>query len=537
MTSTRPEPLSGLGAGAEVSLPLRIGVVDLGSNAVRTMIAEVDQIGGWRMIEARREALRLGADVFLSGSVPGPKLDALVEVLARFRERCVEHDVYHSSVIATSAVRDARNQDEILARVAAEAGLTIRVISGSEEAYLLTAAVRSKVDLRSGRSILVDLGGGSVEVSVVENGEIVHSDSYRLGALRVLHALESSSSDPQAKSFVALVDEYVGALESRISDHLGIETFDRYVATGGNIETIADLLAREGKTTTVDGIDVCRLDDVRELATRLGVATFEERCHEFGLRPDRADTILPAAIVYYRIGRVARSTTVLVPRVGIRDGLLQEIVAETVRHSRVSEHRDTLLSTCRAFGRRYHTDAAHAEAVRRHAIALFDATEALHRLGVEDRTLLEAAALLHDVGAFVSTNAHHKHSWYLIRESDIPGIDRHQRELVALVARYHRRSQPSRRHAAFAELSASDRERVRRLAALLRLADGLDRSHRNKIESLTLSLDERCLRIRPRLFAGSAESLALERLGFAEKAELFATVFERQVVLEDAGDP
>ncbi|MGE0143596.1 MAG: HD domain-containing protein [Planctomycetota bacterium] len=511
----------------------RLGVVDIGSNAMRTMVAEVatGEGTGLRVIEAHREPVRLGRDVFLTGRIPEAKIVAVTEVVQRFARRCRELGVERIAAIATSAVRDARNREDLLERVAAVCGVTIEVISGSEEAYLLTQAVRSRVDLRQGRSILVDLGGGSVEVSLVEAGEIVHAESYRLGALRVLHALDGSAAAQASKSFVELVEEYVRALEDRFRDHFAGAAVSRFVATGGNIDSIADILDRELKTRVIDGVTACKLDDVRNLTARMAELSFDERCARFELRPDRADTILQAAVVYYRIGRVAGADEVLVPRVGMRDGLLQELLAETVRHSHGREHRESLLATCRALGRRYHADLPHAEHVREFANAIFDATMPLHGSPDSDRMLLEAAALLHDIGAFVSNSAHHKHTWYLVRESDIPGIDAQDKELVALIARYHRRAHPTRRHSHFDELTAADRDRVRRLAAILRVADALDRSHSAKVESISVRVDERSLRITPRLAEDRPRDLALERLGLADKAALFVEVFDREVVL------
>ncbi|MFO1053157.1 MAG: Ppx/GppA phosphatase family protein [Planctomycetota bacterium] len=534
---TTHEDLAPQSLGSSQPASGRLGVVDVGSNALRTMIGEVapGERGSVRVVEAHREPVRLGRDVFLSGRIPEAKIGAVVEVMTRFAARCRELGVARIAAIATSAVRDARNQEELLARVREATGIGIDVISGSQEAYLLTAAVRSRVDIRSGRSILVDLGGGSVEVSLVESGEIVHSESYRLGALRVLHALEGTAATTPAKDFVELVDRYVRSVEDRIRDHFGGRNFDRYVATGGNIDSIADLLQREGRTRKIDSVEVCRLDDIRDLTARLADLGFEERCTRFELRPDRADTILQAAVVYYRLGRVAQVEEVLVPRVGMRDGLLQELVAETVRHSKHEEHRDSLLSTCRELGRRYHVDAQHAERVRRHAVTLFDATRTLHDGAPKDRSLLEAASLLHDIGVFVNNSGHHKHTWYLVRESDIPGIDSREREIVAQIARYHRRAHPSRRHTAFDALAPGDRERVRRLSALLRIADVLDRSHMGRIEAIEVALDERSLRIVPRLVGGPDQDISLERLGVPEKATLFTEVFDRRVVLEESG--
>jgi exopolyphosphatase/guanosine-5'-triphosphate,3'-diphosphate pyrophosphatase len=512
--------------------PVRVGVVDMGSNAIRIQVAEIRGTPPTiRSLEAQRAPVRLGRDVFLSGRVPEATIEAAIEVLQHFRDACDRHGVERVEAIATSAMRDARNQTEVLQRIRAETGVEIRVISGADEAFLLHAAVCSKVDLAKGRSVLVDLGGGSVEVSLVADGEILNSESYRLGALRVLHALEADFAEPSGESFLGLLEEYVRTVEGRIRDHLGKGAIDRYVATGGNIDSIADLLGKEGRTQLVGGVEACALDDLKELTGRLARLSYVERMETFGLRPDRADTILPAAVVYYRIGLAARASHVLVPRVGMRDGLLQEIALGHARQRQAVEHRDSVLSACREIGRRYRVDGDHAETVRRLAVRLFDQTADLHRLGAEERTLLEAAALLHDVGVFVNNAKHHKHSWYLIRESDIVGLGDEEREIVALCARYHRRAHPSPRHYGWGGLTAEDQQKVRKLSAILRVADGLDRSHQGKVADVEVAIDRKAVDLLPVLGADVESNLVLERLGFQDKSRLFQEVYGRRVQL------
>ncbi|MBK8978566.1 MAG: Ppx/GppA family phosphatase [Planctomycetes bacterium] len=520
---------------ADAQPPVRFGLVDMGSNAIRLQIVElVTATGEVRTLESHRAPVRLGRDVFMTGFVPPDVIDAAVDSLARFRESCTRLGVVQIEAIATSAMREAQNRNEVLERIRAATDIVVRVVSGSEESYLLTAAVRSRLDLTHGRSLLVDLGGGSVEVSILDAGEVVYTDSYRLGALRVLHALDADDGDgdPHGASFLQLLDDYVAAVEGRIRDHFGEVKIDRYVATGGNIETLADLAIRAGGARRDGEIDAVPLEFLKDLTGRLAMLSYRERMEQFDLRPDRADTILPAAVVYYRIGRAARAEVVLAPRVGMRDGLLQELLSGYVRHSREADRREALIAASHGLGRRYRYDERHAEAVRRLALEVFDATRPLHGLGALERTMLEVGALLHDIGVFVNNSKHHKHSWYLIRESELIGLTDAEREIVALVARYHRRAHPTRKHWGWAGLTAEDQRRVHRLAAILRLCDGLDRGHQDKIAHLQVAVTRSTLELRPVLAAGfRASDLALERLGLDDKGRLFQEVFGRRVRL------
>jgi exopolyphosphatase/guanosine-5'-triphosphate,3'-diphosphate pyrophosphatase len=519
-------PLRVTMAEPELEKPLRLGLVDMGSNAIRVQIVEAWGPGREpRILENHRAPVRLGDDVFLTGSIPATTIDAAVEVMRRFRESCDRYGVAYISAIATAATREASNQAELLDRVRDATGVQLEVITGAQEAYLLKRAVESRLRVRDGRLLLVDVGGGSVEVTLLEHGEIVAADSFRLGAVRLLRALTAGHrEEQQGNPFLELLDEYVGSVEARIQDLFGGK-LDHFVATGGNIETIADLLAREGKLQSELGVDACRLEDVSDLTRRLAGLPYAARMSQFELRPDRADTILPAAVVYYRFGCAAKVQQVIVPRVGIRDGLREDAIAGLIGMTRTADRRAALMAACRAIGRRYHVDENHAESVRRLAAQLFAATRPLHRLEDEDGTLLEAAALLHDIGSFVSYGRHHKHSAYLIRSSDIVGLDRAQREVVAWICRYHRRAHPHPKHYGWLDVKSDARQRITKLAALLRVADSLDRAHRGKLVDLEITLDADRVGIRPRLRDGIRSDLVLEKQGVAEKGQLFADAF------------
>lgn len=519
--------------------PLRYGVVDMGSNAIRVQIVEVLPSptgrgpGITRELESHREPVRLGQGVFLTGRIPEAAMVAAVEVFRRFSRLCQDYSVDHIRAIATSATREASNGDELLERIREASGVSVEVIDGSEEAYLLNVAVKTRIDLTKGKSVLVDLGGGSVEVTLVEDGQVLAADSYQLGAVRLLHALSAHGEDDQAgqRPFLELLEQYVGSLDTRIRDRFGSGRVHRYVATGGNIETLADLVAMDGQLQREQGVDAIPLDSLAEWARRLATLGHAERVSRFGLKPDRADTILPAAVVYYRIGRAARLDKVLVPRVGLREGLMHEVAAGHLRAFRAIDHQETVLSACRGLGRKYHYDEPHAERVRRLAMRIFEQTAELHELGGEERILLEAAALLHDIGAFVSNARHHKHSYYLIASSDLVGLAPAERALVAHIARYHRGRNPDRDgHAEYGRLGRKRRARVLRLAAILRLADALDREHQGKVEDVKVRLGRSRIDLELQLTPHSqGQSLALESWAVEQKGGLFTAVFGLEV--------
>jgi exopolyphosphatase/guanosine-5'-triphosphate,3'-diphosphate pyrophosphatase len=508
-----------------MATPPRFGIVDMGSNAVRMMVAEVTGAGA-AVLENHRLPLRLGREVFETGQIAEPAIANVVDAFRRFRTTCDRLLVQRIRAIATAALREARNRDLLVDRVREATGIEVEVISGTQEAYLLAQAVQSRIDLRRGRSVLVDVGGGSVEVVVVDDGQVVSADSYRLGALRMLAMLPDPATT--GESFVELLQRHLHGLERRIGDHFAAR-IDRFVAVGGNIESLADLLG--AAAARGNGVESLAIPDARREVLALAALGNDERMTQKGLKPDRADTIVPAGIVYLRIGELAGCTRILVPRVGIKDGLLAEIVAGHLDVFAPEEHVDTVLSACRALGRRFHYESEHAEAVLQLSRQLFDQTRALHGLDQRARVLLDAASLLHDIGVSINNDGHHKHSQYIVQSSDIVGLADDERQIVGMLARYHRRSPPSRDHEDFARLRRKDRSMVERLAALLRLADALDRQHSGIVRSVRVHLRDDRIDLVPTLADTQTSRLTLERQAVAEKGALFAQLFGRQVVL------
>lgn len=501
---------------------VRIGIIDMGSNAIRFLVAEA---AGGRVstLESHRLPVRLGRDVFHTGQIPVATISATVDACRRFRATCERLGVQRVRAIATSAMRDARNRDLLVDRVREASGIEIEVISGTQEAWLLKLGVETKVDLQQGRSLLVDVGGGSVEVVLVEQGQVLSAESYRLGALRMLEALGGETVT--GETFVSLLQQHLHSLERRIADRFENLRFDRYIAVGGNIDSLADRLGQLGQLRQKDGIDSVAIADLDHEVQDLATLTVAERMRDRGLREDRADTIVPAGVVYVRLGELAGLDRVLVPRVGIKDGLLMEVVQGHVESFAAEDHVDAVLSSCRAMGRRFHYERDHAEAVLVLARNLFDQTRDLHGLGSRHRVLLEAAALLHDVGVAVNHDGHHKHSQYLIEASELVGLSEEERHFVALLARYHRKAPPSREHPEFEALRRRDRSALERLAALLRLADALDRQHAGLVRGIVVKIGEDRVELRPILDEAHQSNLTLEAKAVDEKGGLFTSLF------------
>jgi exopolyphosphatase/guanosine-5'-triphosphate,3'-diphosphate pyrophosphatase len=508
----------------DVSFPLRVAAVDMGSNAIRFLVADFATEAQFITLVSERVPVRLGHGVYLSGRLDPAAMDAAVATVDGFRAQMAELGVEHYRAVATSAVRESKNGDEFIDRVREVTGIEIEPISGSEETRLVHLAVANRLPLGRRRWLLVDLGGGSVEVSLVDRGGTIWSESHTMGSVRLLEVLTEAGADPGR--FRRLLDEYVSVL--RVPAAVSTGRIAGYIATGGNIET----LARLGGARPEPEASRLAVDSLRAVIERLAAMSYRERVDGLGLREDRADVVLPAAAVYLRLAELCRAEEIIVPNVGVKEGVVLDLVD---RLTRARDHADRqtreVLAGAVTVGRKYLFDEAHARHVAELALALYDQLRPLHNLGAADRKILQAAALLQVIGQFVSYKGHHKHSYYLIANTELPNFSQHEMRLVATVARYHRGADPTAQHHPFAGLSEDDQQRVRRLVALLRVAHALDRDHLQRVRDLQARIGSSWVTLHLEASGG----LLLEGWSLKKKSQLFADVFRRRVRLRVAG--
>jgi exopolyphosphatase/guanosine-5'-triphosphate,3'-diphosphate pyrophosphatase len=514
------ELLNPLAGATPPSFPLRVAAIDIGSNAIRFMAAEFVAREGYQVLQSIREPVRMGRDAFRARLIRPEVMEAAVSAIGRFRKAMDALDVRGYRAVATSAVRDSENGSEFVERVWAEWGIRVETITGAEEAHLVWLAVRTRVDLGASEWVLVDLGGGSVEVSLVDQADVRWTESHPLGTVRLLEELGDLSGESPDRVRRRLEDH---AAMLRISAVAKQVEAAGIIATGGNIEQLA-LLA--GSRPDSRGVSRLRMDRLHAVIARLAELTPRERVKELGLREDRADVILPAAVVYERIARLLGAHQILVPNVGVKDGLLFDAAEDIIEHGGHEARLDReAIAGAIALGRRYEYDATHAAQVARLALELFDQLPGLHGLGSAERRILAGASLLHDIGQFVSYRRHHKHSYYLISNAELPGFTPRQILLVAVVARYHRRSEPEGDHEEYGALARAEREVVDRLSALIRIADALDREHQQQVTSVRAAVEGKELV----LTVNGTGDLLPERWAVQRKAEMAERIFGLRV--------
>jgi exopolyphosphatase/guanosine-5'-triphosphate,3'-diphosphate pyrophosphatase len=433
------------------------------------------------------------------------------------------HSVDAYRAVATSAVRDAANGDVLVERAEREAGIKLDVIEGVEEARLVRTAVTRAVRIGTRRALLIDIGGGSVELTVLAGELARESVSLPMGTVRLTEAFLDREG-PVTPDRRALLREYIDRLLNEAPFLRGLAP-EIVIATGGNADAIAQL--SPAMTPDGEAIDVAKMRELIELLGALGV---RDRRDRYGLRGDRADVIVPAMHVCDAVAARAKVTRIVTPGVGLKEGILEELIDRAFSAWDEGGEKAALEAEANALGRKYKFDENHANHVASLAAMLFDQLAPLHALGPDERTWLRLAAILHDIGDYVGYESHHKHTYYLVAHSEMMGLAPEAKEIVANVARYHRKGFPELSHPGFRKLDRRGRSAVRKLSAILRLADALDREHLSKVREVQCRIDKG----RVTFSARGDGDLALSLWTASRKADLFEEVYEVEARVEGA---
>ncbi len=491
-----------------------LAAIDVGTNAVRLEMARALPGGTLETVHQERDPVRPGEGLFRSGTIPAHVADRLLSTLRRYGALCRRHRA-RVRAVATSAVREARNRDQIVERARREAGLNLEVISGREEARLTCLGVLQGSSERR-RSLCIDIGGGSTEVASAVGERPTSLWSVSLGAVRLAELFDAQGNvgGKKLKLLRAYASEAIGeAIPTRIADRPRSA-----LGSSGTVRALVGFGAAEG-TGHVTVRQLARaVDELCDLSV-------DDRRRRFD--PQRSDIIIAGAVILESLARHLSLETVIAVDRGLRHGVLVDLHRRRLADS----NGRSVAGAARVLGRRFYFDERHASQVARVALVLFDELADLHRLPASVRAYLEAAALLHDLGNAVSYQKHHRHTQYLIQNADLPGLADRERDLVARVARFHRRSPPELDHTGMEGLSPGEARIVRKLATLLRVADALDRSHHQPITAVHTRRSGREVVLRLKARA----PVDLELWDVNHEASLFQRVFHRTLRWEVTG--
>jgi exopolyphosphatase/guanosine-5'-triphosphate,3'-diphosphate pyrophosphatase len=495
----------------------------MGASAIRLVVAEIAGAGSIRIVEEASRAVLLGRDTFASGTIKSRTADAALAALDGFRQIIDGYPVEAIRAVATSAVREARNGDAFLDRIRGRSDIAFEIINEAEESRFAFLAVRHALGDDAGFNgdwtLLAEVGGGSTSLTLLRRGQPIRSGVYALGAVRLRQQLElwKHSHDLQ----LVLLKRQIANVVDEIRLEIPLADITDMITMGGDVRFAASQLTDD--ESMLSRADFLRFCDEIEGLDDDGVV------ERFRLEAGEAETLVPALLIYRTLLMETTARSLRVSEASLRTGVLLDLAAGG--RLSAADFQAHVLASADAVGQKYRFDAPHGRHVADLAGQLFDEFIDEHRLGQRERLLLQVAALLHDIGIYVSLRAHHKHSQYILAASQIFGLSDEETAIIANVARYHRRGAPQRTHIPYAALDRQERLVVNKLSALLRVANALDAEHLQKVRHVRLiSRNEAWI-----LEYEATGDATMEEMASNARADMLADTFGRRVVIRARG--
>lgn len=511
-----------------------VAFIDMGTNSVRLLLVRINSNHTHTILTQQREMVRLGDHEFDDQHLQPEAMHRAALVCRRFAEMARQQKARQIIAVATSATREAKNQEEVLHLLHREARLDVRVISGKEEARLIYLGVSSGMHLDDKRALFVDIGGGSTEIIIGDQNQHYQLESLKLGAIRVTQQFLAGETGRIEPSRYAKLKKHVRNTAVRALQRLQGQRIDLAVGSSGTIENLAEIAALMFLKRKLQRDDAMTGDQLREVISILCSLPLEKRREVPGINPERADIILGGAAIIDALMQELDLKEIRVSDRGLREGLLVDYLSR-LEHAPLIEETSVRARSVLHLGRVCGFDEPHSRNVARIALDLFDSARELrlHKLGEWERELLDYAALLHDIGVFLSYQNHHAHTHYLIKNADLIGFDQTEIAIMAATALFHRKSFPRKKHPEFGALEDRSRTIVRTLCALLRMAEVLDRSHTGIVRRAQFrSIEDGAVVLQLRTDA----VCELELWGVQNQAKAFEKAFQHELVVQIAKD-
>jgi exopolyphosphatase/guanosine-5'-triphosphate,3'-diphosphate pyrophosphatase len=497
---------------------VKIAALDVGTNSIHLLIARVAADGQVEPLDRAKEMVRLGDSAF-KGVISPDAFARATDCIRKFRAQAERGGVDAIIAVATSAVREAENGGDFVRVVRDETGIELTVIRGEQEARLIYLGARAAINLAGRKALIIDIGGGSVELIVGDAREAHYATSLKLGVLRLLD--QYAPADPiTPDQRLRLAEQLHRALEAPTVAIRKIG-FDLVAMTSGTARAVADLIP----STSTEKPRPVAFKDVYELEQKLCSLTAAERSRLPNLDPKRVDSIVPGVILVRSLLEVVHADSYVLCEAALREGLVADYAARNGPGIQlIDEYPDLRRRSVIRLARRCNANQPHAEHVARLALDLFRGLRPLHGLANADGELLEFAANLHDIGFHIAPSKHHKHSAYLVENADLQGFTADEIQTLAQTVRYHRKATPKDSHPGFSSLPAAAKQKVRALAAMLRLADGLDRGYAQLVRGVRCRIGDKSVEV---TLSAAAEA-ELEVWGARRKRDLAEEVFDRK---------
>lgn len=505
-----------------------LAAVDIGTNSIHLIVAEIDpESAGFRTLTREKALVRLGAGSTDMKYLSDAAMDRALLALRRFR-LIADSAGAEIRAIATSAVREALNKEEFARRVRSETGIRVEIASGIEEARLIHLGVLQALPVYKKRHLMMDIGGGSTEFLLGHERTVLYNNSLKLGAVRMTERFFPEGHAP--KKAISECRHYVRGVLTPVERALSHETFEIAIGSSGTITNLAQITAAARgmkDDLPMNGFSFTKKELAHAVDSVLSKAEPAERAKIPGLDPARADIIAAGAVILSEIFDVLGLKAMTISDFALREGIILDTIEKFYRQTTLDHLHDIRYASVLHIASNFQYEKKHAHHVACLALRIFDQTEALHHLGARERAYLEAAALLHEVGLFVSHAQHHRHSYYLIRNAELLGFTENEKEIIANIARYHRKSHPKVKHEGYNRLESEEQLVVHKLASILRVADGLDRTHAGAIRDVRAQIGRsHCTFTLVRKNHADGE---LELWGAERKKELFEETFHTRL--------
>lgn len=504
-----------------------IGAIDVGSHAVRMKIGQITKAGKFTEVETVRKIAVLGHDTFTGGKLSFESVDMVCDLLKLFNNTFADYGVEEYKAVATSAIREASNRDYIVDQIKLKTGFDIEVISNSEEQFLTHKAIKEKLQdyetLISEGAVIVVVGAGSIQITTYKDGILQSSQNVKMGALRVKEAFGDMENSHSA--YNDILDEYISTNLEGLDFFKGSEEYEHLIAVGGEIGIINRILEEKYGQE----FDVLSKKKFNRLYEWIAETSVEEIADQYNVKRERAKILLPSMMLFGKFLNKVNSNKIISPQITLSDGVIRSIYEEMSNQTMSEDNVADVIGNAKKIAEKFNYNAEHCLYVEEMSTLLFDKLKKLHGLSSE-RTLLRVAAVLQDIGKYISLDRHNLHSFNLIRSLEIFGLSTEHMDIVANIAYYHSTIRPSGNHTNYNILTREQRTIISKLAAILRMADALDRSHKHKIKIQSAKIRDKKLIITG--VTDMTTDTTLEEWTFTKKSEFFTEVYGVTPVLK-----
>ena len=506
-----------------------VGFIDIGTNSIRLALVQITSNGTYTILSEQKETVRLGEGEFTDNTLHPDAISRAVIVCQQFATMARNNNAKEIVVVATSATREAKNKKSFIETLNTVAQLDVKIISGIEEARLIYLGVADGFDMKKDTALMVDIGGGSTELIVANHNEYFHLDSMKLGAIRVTSKFFTESDrDAVSPEIYERLKKYIRDVSIRPLQRVQEFSFDYVIGSSGTIDNLAAVASYLSKSRTFNPGELVTTEEIQAAIQYLCSLPLDQRLDIPGLNPRRADIIIGGAAIIETILEETNSKGCFVTEKTLRDGLLVDYLIRS-GYSTFYKKRSVRYKSVYQLARKCNIDEPHATQVQNLSLELFDASKniGLHQLGAYYRELLAYASILHDIGIFLSYSDHHKHSYYLIQNSDLAGFNQNEIQIMAAIAFFHRKKFPKDSKPQLHGLTNSEKNAVRIISTLIRLSEALDRSHQNVIKKISLTQGPKNLIY---LDVFSESNCKLEVWSLSKHRQIFWKVFKKKLV-------